>query len=73
MTTAPPTGDLTAGVERALIKPCLPQAMLREVRRALLRPPATASENPLAERHVVVRDQKHDGTAPIVNSQRQDL
>ena len=64
---------VTAGVERALIKPCLPQAMLREVRRALLRPPATASENPLAERHVLVRDQKHDGAAPIVNSQRQDL
>jgi two-component system cell cycle response regulator DivK len=32
----------SAGVERALLKPCLPQAMLREVRRALRRP-ATAT------------------------------
>jgi CheY-like chemotaxis protein len=28
-----------AGVVRALLKPCLPDAMLREVRRALQRPP----------------------------------
>jgi CheY-like chemotaxis protein len=36
-----------AGVERALLKPCLPQAMLREARRILARaeaaPPAAAS------------------------------
>lgn len=64
---------LAAGVERALIKPCLPQAMLREVRRVLLRPAATASENPAAERDILVRDQKHDPTTPIVHPQRQDL
>jgi CheY-like chemotaxis protein len=64
---------VSAGVERALIKPCLPQAMLREVRRALTRAPAVASENPLAERHVLVRDQQYDGSAPIVNPQRQDF
>lgn len=65
---------IRAGVERALIKPCLPQAMLREVRRALLRPAAAAaSENPVAERDILVRDQKHDPPAPVINPQRQDL
>jgi two-component system cell cycle response regulator DivK len=32
-----------AGVERALVKPCLPQTMLKEIRRALQRAPARAS------------------------------
>ena len=62
-----------AGVERALIKPCLPQAMLREVRRALARPASPPSEHTLAQRHILVRDQKHDRPRPIVNAQRQDL
>ena len=62
-----------AGIERALIKPCLPQAMLREVRRALSRPASAPSENTLPQRHIFVWDQKHDGPRAIVNSQRQDL
>jgi CheY-like chemotaxis protein len=62
-----------AGIERALIKPCLPQAMLREVRRALARPPSAPSEHTLAQRHIFVGDQKHDGPRTIVKSQRQDL
>lgn len=64
---------IEAGVERALVKPCLPQAMLREVRRALARPASASSEHALAERHVLVRDQQDDGPRPIVNPQRQDL
>lgn len=32
-----------AGIERALLKPCLPQAMLREIKRALQRSSARAS------------------------------
>jgi two-component system cell cycle response regulator DivK len=62
-----------AGIERALIKPCLPQAMLREVRRALARPPTAPSEYTLPQRHIFVRDQEHDSPRTIVNSQRQDL
>ncbi len=64
-----------AGIERALIKPCLPQAMLREVRRAMARR-ACASlslKHPLSERDVAIRDQKHDRAAAVVDSQRQDL
>jgi CheY-like chemotaxis protein len=64
-----------AGIERALVKPCLPQAMLREVRRALSRPAcsSTPSEHALPEGHIAVGDQKHDRTAPVVDPQRQDL
>lgn len=36
-----------AGVERALFKPCLPSAILREVKRALQRVPAMARPNAL--------------------------
>ncbi len=64
-----------AGIERALIKPCLPQAVLREVQRALSRPAcsSTPSEHPLPRRHVAIRDQKDDRAGAVVNSQRQDL
>ena len=34
----------TAGIERVLLKPCLPQAVMREVSRALARPPFRALE-----------------------------
>ncbi len=64
-----------AGIERALIKPCLPQAILREAQRALSRPACTSatSEHALPERHVALGDQKHDRAAAVVNPQRQDL
>jgi two-component system, cell cycle response regulator DivK len=38
---------LEAGVERALLKPCLPDAMLREVRRALRRGPVPTAPSAL--------------------------
>jgi len=62
-----------AGVERAFMKPCLPQVLLREVRRALARQGPPPSEHALAQRHVLVGDQKHDGPRSVVYSQRQDL
>ena len=30
---------LSAGIDRVLVKPCLPQAVMKEVARALARPP----------------------------------
>lgn len=38
---------IDAGVERALMKPCLPTAILREVQRALQRVPAVPRAGPL--------------------------
>lgn len=37
---------LGAGIERVLLKPCLPQALMREVARALARPPFRKAERP---------------------------
>ena len=35
-----------AGIERVLLKPCLPQAVMREVARALGRPPYRKAAGP---------------------------
>jgi CheY-like chemotaxis protein len=64
-----------AGVERALTKPCLPQAMLREVRRVLGRPAASSStsEHASAGRNISIRNQQHDRARPVIDSKRQNL
>ena len=64
-----------AGVERTLIKPCLPQALLREVRRALARPASasTPSEHAASDRNLPLRDQQHNGSRVVGDSQRQNL
>jgi CheY-like chemotaxis protein len=65
----------SAGIERALAKPCLPHTMLREVLRALARPASESarSEHPATERNAGVGDQQDHGPRPVVHAERQNF